>query len=86
MEREQFSEVIPLGRIDRSSTEEPARPQLARITFGQLRLEADGTLYHGDALIHLAPKELAALQLLLAHAGQVVSPAQLKQARKPAGP
>jgi DNA-binding winged helix-turn-helix (wHTH) protein/tetratricopeptide (TPR) repeat protein len=31
-------------------------------------------------VVHLPPKELAALRLLLAHAGQVVSPAQLKNA------
>jgi TolB-like protein len=29
-------------------------------------------------VVHLPPKELAALRLLMAHAGQVVSPAQLK--------
>jgi TolB-like protein len=42
-------------------------------------LEADGTLWRGEEVVHLPPKELAALQLLMAHAGQVVSPAQLKQ-------
>jgi len=31
-------------------------------------------------VVHLPPKELAALRLLLAHAGQVVSPVQLKHA------
>jgi DNA-binding winged helix-turn-helix (wHTH) protein/tetratricopeptide (TPR) repeat protein len=43
-----------------------------------VRLEADGTLWRGEAVVHLPPKELAALRLLLAHAGQVVSPTQLK--------
>ena len=47
-------------------------------TFAGFRLEADGTLWRGEDVIHLPPKELAALRLLLAHAGQVVSPLQLK--------
>ena len=49
-------------------------------TFGNLRLEADGTLSRGDEAIHLPPKELAALKLLLAHAGQIVTHQQLKRA------
>ena len=47
-------------------------------SFAGLRLDADGTLWRGEALVHLPPKELAALRLLMAHSGQVVSPAQLK--------
>jgi len=47
--------------------------------FGNFRLEADGTLYRGDELVHLPPKELAALRFLLAHSGQIVTPLQLKQ-------
>jgi DNA-binding winged helix-turn-helix (wHTH) protein len=47
-------------------------------SFAGFRLEADGTLWRGEAVVHLPPKELAALRLLLAHSGQVVSPAQLK--------
>jgi DNA-binding winged helix-turn-helix (wHTH) protein/tetratricopeptide (TPR) repeat protein len=49
-------------------------------TFAGFRLEADDTLWRGETVIHLPPKELAALRLLLAHIGQVVSPLQLKQA------
>jgi DNA-binding winged helix-turn-helix (wHTH) protein/tetratricopeptide (TPR) repeat protein len=49
-------------------------------SFAGLRLEADGTLWRGEAVVHLPPKELAALRLLMAHAGQVVSPLQLKRA------
>ena len=49
-------------------------------SFGNLRLEADGTLSRGDEIIHLPPKELAALKLLLAHAGQIVTYQQLKKA------
>jgi DNA-binding winged helix-turn-helix (wHTH) protein/tetratricopeptide (TPR) repeat protein len=48
--------------------------------FAGFRLEADGTLLRGKTAIPLPPKELAALRLLLAHAGQVVSPAQLREA------
>jgi DNA-binding winged helix-turn-helix (wHTH) protein/tetratricopeptide (TPR) repeat protein len=48
-------------------------------SFGSFRLEADGTLWRGEAVVHLPPKELAALQLLLENAGQIVSPLQLKR-------
>jgi TolB-like protein len=36
-------------------------------------------LSRGDEIIHLPPKELAALRLLLAHAGQIVTLQQLKE-------
>jgi DNA-binding winged helix-turn-helix (wHTH) protein len=49
-------------------------------SFADFRLQADGTLWHGDVEVHLPPKELAALRLLLANAGQVVSPLHLKHA------
>jgi DNA-binding winged helix-turn-helix (wHTH) protein/tetratricopeptide (TPR) repeat protein len=49
-------------------------------SFEGFRLEADGTLWRGEAVVHLPPRELAALRLLLAHAGQVVSPVLLKNA------
>jgi DNA-binding winged helix-turn-helix (wHTH) protein/tetratricopeptide (TPR) repeat protein len=48
--------------------------------FGDLRLEMDGALQRSDAAIHLPPKELAALRLLLQHAGQIVTHHQIKQA------
>jgi len=48
-------------------------------SFGGFRLEPDGTLWRGDDVVHLPPKELAALRLLLASAGQVVSPQQLRR-------
>lgn len=48
--------------------------------FGHVRLEPDGTLLREGEPVHLPPKELAALRLLLERAGSVVSPAQLKQA------
>jgi DNA-binding winged helix-turn-helix (wHTH) protein len=47
-------------------------------SFGNFRLDHDATFFRGDAKIHLPPKELAALRLLLVHAGQIVSSAQLK--------
>jgi DNA-binding winged helix-turn-helix (wHTH) protein/predicted Zn-dependent protease len=48
--------------------------------FGVFRLEADGSLFRGQTPIHLPPSELAALRLLLAHAGQIVTPVQLRRA------
>jgi DNA-binding winged helix-turn-helix (wHTH) protein/tetratricopeptide (TPR) repeat protein len=49
-------------------------------SFGGLRLEPDGNLLRGDTSIHLPPKELDALRFLLSHAGEIVSPAELKSA------
>lgn len=43
-------------------------------------MQPDGTLVRGGSAVHLTPKELAALRLLIAHAGQIVTPAQLKAA------
>jgi len=48
--------------------------------FGELRLDAQGVLTRGNETIHLPPKELSALRLLLAHAGQIVTLQQLKEA------
>jgi DNA-binding winged helix-turn-helix (wHTH) protein len=63
----------------RSASSSPDFPG-RRFTFGNLHLESDGTLTRGDEVIHLPPKELAALNLLLAHAGQIVTHQQLKDA------
>jgi DNA-binding winged helix-turn-helix (wHTH) protein/tetratricopeptide (TPR) repeat protein len=41
-------------------------------------MEADGTLLRKGVAVHLPPKELAALRLLIEHAGQIVTPLQLK--------
>jgi DNA-binding winged helix-turn-helix (wHTH) protein len=49
-------------------------------SFASFRLEADGTLLRGDAVVHLPPKELTALRLLLSQAGQIVTPMQLREA------
>jgi DNA-binding winged helix-turn-helix (wHTH) protein len=48
--------------------------------FAGFRLQSDGTLLRGEAVVHLPPKELAALRLLVSHAGQIVSPLELRQA------
>ena len=61
------------GSAERGSTEQAIR-------FGGFLLTADGTLFRGETIIHLPPMELAALRLLVAHAGEIVSPQQLKQA------
>ena len=59
-----------------------ARPNKVEpeFSFGNFRLESDGMLFHAETEIHLPPKELAALRFLLTHAGQIVTPAQLRQA------
>ena len=62
----------------RSASSSPDFPSRT-FTFGKLHLDADGTLTRGDEVIHLPPKELAALNLLLAHAGQIVTHQQLKK-------
>lgn len=64
-----------------ASTPGPEHPQRGPgFSFGRFRLEPDGILYRDKTPIHLPPKELAALQLLLAHAGQIVTAQQLRQA------
>lgn len=61
-----------------SSNPDPEREPA--FLFGEFQLEPDGTLLRARRSIHLPPKELAALRVLLRHAGQVVSSAQLKEA------
>jgi len=48
--------------------------------FGPFRLSADGTLLRGMVPVHLPPKELAALRLLLENFGKIVTPQQLRTA------
>jgi DNA-binding winged helix-turn-helix (wHTH) protein/tetratricopeptide (TPR) repeat protein len=59
-----------------------ARPdtETPGVSFGGYRLADDGTLLRGETPVHLPPKELAALQLLVANAGRIVTPQQLRQA------
>jgi len=61
------------------ATESGRESENPGFSFDGFRLQADGTLFRGETLVHLPPKELAALRLLLAHAGQIVSPLQLRQ-------
>ena len=65
---------MKLPSLTRNDSTEP------EFSFGNFSLEPDGTFRRGDTQIHLPPKELAALRFLLTHAGQVVTPSQLKQA------
>jgi hypothetical protein len=44
-------------------------PSDREFLFGDLRLDSAGLLTRGEEVIHLPPKELAALRQLLAHAG-----------------
>jgi DNA-binding winged helix-turn-helix (wHTH) protein/tetratricopeptide (TPR) repeat protein/TolB-like protein len=64
----------------RQRTAVPPGPEKPGLSFAGFRLEGDSTLLRGDTPIHLPPKELAALQLLLANAGRIVTPLQLRQA------
>jgi DNA-binding winged helix-turn-helix (wHTH) protein/tetratricopeptide (TPR) repeat protein len=63
---------------------EPARADcLLRervFSFAGFSLEPDGTLFHSGILVHLPPKELEALRLLLEHAGRIVTPQQMRAA------
>ncbi len=52
----------------------------ASCRFGEFRLEADGSLLRGETPVSLNASELAALRLLVAHRGQVVTPLELQQA------
>ncbi len=56
-----------------------SRPVRAEFSFGRFRL-SEGGLFHGDVPVNLSPSELAALRLLVAHHGQIVTPAQLRKA------
>ena len=49
-------------------------------SFAGFSLEPDGSLFHGGILIHLPPKELAALRLLLARAGYIVTAQEMRNA------
>jgi DNA-binding winged helix-turn-helix (wHTH) protein len=49
-------------------------------SFGKFKVWSDGTVSRDDTEIHVPPKEFAALRFLLSHAGQVVTPSQLKMA------
>ncbi|MGA2851898.1 MAG: winged helix-turn-helix domain-containing protein [Terracidiphilus sp.] len=68
--REVDSHALPTGLVESQ----------IEICFGSFRLKPDGTLLRDEAVVHLPPKELTALRLLAAHAGTVVTPAQLRQA------
>ncbi len=67
-----------------ANPEEPAGVSLGTgecaFSFAGFRLEPDGTLLRCGTIVHLPPKELAALRLLLAHAGQIVSISQMRKA------
>jgi DNA-binding winged helix-turn-helix (wHTH) protein/tetratricopeptide (TPR) repeat protein len=51
---------------------------VARFKFGDFCLEPDGTLLRQRSPVHLPAKELAALRLLLQHAGHIVTPKQIR--------
>jgi DNA-binding winged helix-turn-helix (wHTH) protein len=55
------------------------RSQKQGYSFADFRLEANGTLLRGAAQLDLQPQELALLRVLLARAGEVVTPLELKR-------
>jgi DNA-binding winged helix-turn-helix (wHTH) protein/tetratricopeptide (TPR) repeat protein len=61
--------------------EPPLQPQIdgTQYIFGSYCLRPDGVLVRNAEAVPLPPKELAALRLLLAHAGQIVSIEQLRR-------
>ncbi|MFY9856183.1 MAG: winged helix-turn-helix domain-containing protein, partial [Terracidiphilus sp.] len=76
-------ELLPVSRVARTAKFSAKAGSTGvgefACSFASFRLESDGTLWRGEAVVHLPPKELAALRLLLTYSDQVVSPAQLKQ-------
>lgn len=56
----------------------PAGALPAGYWFAGFRLKADGTLLRGETPVDLSPQELAALRLLLARAGEIVTPLELR--------
>jgi DNA-binding winged helix-turn-helix (wHTH) protein/tetratricopeptide (TPR) repeat protein len=58
----------------------PSSHKRPAVLFANFRLEGDGTLFRGKTPVHLPPKELFALQHLIAHAGCIVTPVELREA------
>jgi DNA-binding winged helix-turn-helix (wHTH) protein/tetratricopeptide (TPR) repeat protein len=54
--------------------------EASTLLFAGFRLESDGTLFRGKSAIHLTPRELTALRMLLERVGQIVGISELKQA------
>ncbi len=78
-----------MDRMDQYSTNRPGSPKLlnstqktgrATLTFAGFRLEPDGSLFRDEKPVHLAPKELEALWLLVGNAGRIVTPQQMREA------
>jgi DNA-binding winged helix-turn-helix (wHTH) protein/tetratricopeptide (TPR) repeat protein len=68
-----------LAQIDLSSCMNENSATSA-LLFAEFRLEPDGSLFRGTSSIHLPPRELTALRMLLSRAGQIVSTSELKRA------
>ena len=63
-----------------SKLEVTTRSDGTHYLFGAFHLQPDGSLFRQGSPVRLPSKELAALRVLLQHAGQIVSPAQLRSA------
>ena len=66
--------------MNASKLEVTTRTDGTHYLFGAFHLRPDGSLQRNGSPVHLPPKELTALRLLLTNAGDIVSPAQLRSA------
>jgi len=72
--------LIQMGDLSSALNAAPA----SGFSFGEFRLEADGTLLRKGDVVPLSARELVALRILLENAGRVVSPALLRKALRDA--
>jgi DNA-binding winged helix-turn-helix (wHTH) protein len=72
--------TAPQGELDSQALAAGVAERQTEFCFGSFRLKADGTLLRDETVVHLPPKELAALRLLSAHPGEIVTAAQLRKA------
>jgi DNA-binding winged helix-turn-helix (wHTH) protein len=79
-EPEPIPTEVARERSSLSGATETAGSLEGELSFAGFRLQVDGTLLRGETIIHLPPKELGALRLLIAHAGQIITPVELRQA------
>lgn len=67
------------GKVVAPALGQGHEPAPAEIAFGEFHIDRDGFLWQDGTMVHLPPKELAALRLLVARAGHVVSFEQLRE-------
>ena len=74
-----FSSALPGAQEQANSATDPGCSD-RELSFAGFRLQADGVLLRGETVVHLPPRELAALRFLVASAGQIVTQTELRQA------